>query len=251
MKRMGIKGFMIIVMILVIWSCSDLGEELQDVPAIAVISSLNFGAVTVGDSTDSTLIVSNIGELTLVILSVSLSGNDTSDFQILTEFNGTEILPDSEDTLLVQFKPSSDESKSATITIESNDPDAEFTNVALLGTGGEALPLVTFDADIDPIIGPSGSAGCSASCHTNFSSSGWTYDAIVGISSSSGMNYISPGDTLTSYLYLKITGASSISGSRMPASNPTYFDNNPEQLATIATWIMQGAQESAVSQSIR
>jgi hypothetical protein len=68
--------------------------------------------------------------------------------------------------------------------------------------------------------------------------------------SSQGLNYIEPGDPSTSYIYMKVTGATGISGSRMPFSNPSYFDDNPSALALLRVWIEEGALAAVTTNPI-
>lgn len=53
---------------------------------------------------------------------------------------------------------------------------------------------------------------------------------------------VTPGDPSTSVLFVRITGATC--GDRMPPAAPTYFDQHPDQLETIRSWIEQGAQRN-------
>ena len=81
-----------------------------------------------------------------------------------------------------------------------------------------------------------------AMCHNGTQmpnlSEGLAYTNIVNISSSAGLDYIEPGDTSQSYLYLKITGASGITGSRMPQGQLPLSDS---EIALIGNWIETGA----------
>ena len=54
-------------------------------------------------------------------------------------------------------------------------------------------------------------------------------------------NYVEPNDPDRSYFFGKITGASGISGARMPLDNPTFFDQNPVLLGQVRQWIREGA----------
>lgn len=53
---------------------------------------------------------------------------------------------------------------------------------------------------------------------------------------------VAPGDPDASVLVLKMAG--STCGDRMPPAAPTYFDQHPDQLETIRSWIDQGAQHN-------
>ncbi len=112
---------------------------------------------------------------------------------------------------------------------------------------------VDFPTQVNPIF-QVGAAGCAAGgCHGtagNFFILGTdataNYNALVNVlNSSNSLDYIEPGNTAASYLYLKITGDQSISGSRMPLGNSSYFDNHADQLETIRVWIEEGALPEA------
>ncbi len=71
--------------------------------------------------------------------------------------------------------------------------------------------------------------------------SGNSYNNIVNVKSSTGMNYIEPGSPEKSYLYLKITGAPGISGNTMPlGASPL----NSRVIDSISVWIKNGAQNN-------
>jgi hypothetical protein len=53
---------------------------------------------------------------------------------------------------------------------------------------------------------------------------------------------VTPGDPGASVLFLKIAGTTC--GQRMPPASPTYFDQQPEKLEAIRSWIEQGAQDN-------
>ena len=85
---------------------------------------------------------------------------------------------------------------------------------------------------------------CSA-CHLDGSSSGGLdlseYNNIVNVTSTqkSSLMRIKPGDTDNSYLYMKVTGAEGISGSRMPPGGQL----TTNQLDFLRDWILAGAPE--------
>ncbi|MCH8010432.1 MAG: choice-of-anchor D domain-containing protein [Candidatus Marinimicrobia bacterium] len=211
------------------------------IPDISVsLSAVDFGVISLGDSTDETITFSNQGDTTLIVSDFSIGGKDPNDFSFFPQIDTLYLETGDDTTITLQFKPITSGDKSAKLSIRSNDPDAQELDIVLSGLAG-----YTYSTHVAPIIGSTGSAGCLSSCHTFVTSSGWTYDAIVNVQSSTGngKNYITPGDTLNSYLYLKIIGDASISGSKMPADNPSYFDNNTDQLNIIREWIIQGAIE--------
>ncbi|PJA99409.1 MAG: hypothetical protein CO128_03710 [Ignavibacteriales bacterium CG_4_9_14_3_um_filter_30_11] len=68
--------------------------------------------------------------------------------------------------------------------------------------------------------------------------SGNAYNVIVGKVSSNNLNYIEPGNSSQSYLYLKLIGSNNINGSRMPKNAPAL----PQPIIdSITVWINNGA----------
>jgi hypothetical protein len=53
---------------------------------------------------------------------------------------------------------------------------------------------------------------------------------------------VTPGDPDASLLFTRITSATC--GDRMPPADPTYFDQNPDKLELVRSWIEQGAQDN-------
>lgn len=83
-------------------------------------------------------------------------------------------------------------------------------------------------------------SGCHRDFQRPFLTAEVAYDNIVRAPStqSPGLNFIEPGDPSRSYLYLKITGASGIIGTRMPQASPPL---SAAQIDTIRVWIENGA----------
>jgi hypothetical protein len=105
-------------------------------------------------------------------------------------------------------------------------------------------PTLGYAANISPIIR---SFGCSG-CHPNAGSLTVSYATLVNVSAVElpSIDYVTPGDPGHSYFWCKVNptdaacaaAGTAISGSRMPLGGP-YIDAT--NLATIETWIMQGA----------
>ncbi|MBU0995898.1 MAG: choice-of-anchor D domain-containing protein, partial [Proteobacteria bacterium] len=109
------------------------GIQAAAVPDIEILSpNHNFGNVAVHDTAESSILISNIGGAILNILTISLS--DTSSFMI-TDTSAFSIMPNESKNIIVTFNPASEEAISASIFIESNDPDETLSNVTLSGTG--------------------------------------------------------------------------------------------------------------------
>ncbi len=116
-----------------------------------------------------------------------------------------------------------------------------------------ATTLVSFEGDIQPILS---SLCAKVGCHGAVNppqglnmSDGYAWYNLVGdvnnpVSSveKPGIHRVEPGDPTNSYMYMKITAASGISGSSMPPSGNTPPDAT--QKNTIKQWILQGAKNN-------
>jgi hypothetical protein len=109
------------------------------------------------------------------------------------------------------------------------------------GTGGSSGGALSFATDVDPII----QANCSP-CHTSNTprsgmldmATGAGYASLVGVASSTGVNYVTAGDSSMSYIINKLEGTGM--GNQMP------FGMTPLDAATIQTikdWIDGGASQ--------
>ena len=104
-------------------------------------------------------------------------------------------------------------------------------------------PVETVDASFTQVRARIFAPSCALSgCHGDFEfprlSGSQTYAGIVGVASSSGQPLIDPGNPSSSYLYLKVTGASSIQGSQMPRGAP---ELSAELTELLRLWIEEGA----------
>jgi hypothetical protein len=104
----------------------------KKVPDIFVSSdSLPFGSVKVGKSLKKTLQITNNGTGDL---SVSIGGLEGSDFSV-TGSTSIAVKPKKSYKLNITFKPASAGNKTATLVLNSNDPDATTISISLTGTG--------------------------------------------------------------------------------------------------------------------
>ncbi len=84
-------------------------------------------------------------------------------------------------------------------------------------------------------------SGCHVEGNQNPNLSGNAFNRIVNQSSSQGLKYIEPGNPERSYLYMKITGASGISGVRMPRGSAPLAQS---VIDSIRVWITNGAMNN-------
>jgi len=118
-------------------------------PDISVFPiSHDFGSVNVGDtSTSQTFTISNDGVTDLEIDTLSIIGTDASEFEIQND-NCLEqtVSPSATCMVDVVFSPTEPGTKTANLSIPSNDPDEPTLNVALEGDGNQR-PEASFTAD--------------------------------------------------------------------------------------------------------
>ena len=95
--------------------------------------SLSLGQVQVGQSVKKAVIVRNIsGPATLTGITASVTAGD---FAITQALAGSSIGPGGNDALLITFTPSGPGTRTATLTITSDDSDEASFEVPLTGEG--------------------------------------------------------------------------------------------------------------------
>jgi hypothetical protein len=157
-------------------------------PKISVSpTSVNFGNLNPGGTSESVVTIKNSGKADLVISSIAISGNNPSDF---SQTNHCITMPGgSSCAVAVTFGPTSGGKKSATLSIASNDPKKPTINVKL--SGSARSPVCSYSLS-------SSSQQCDASGGT------WSFD----VNTSNGCNWTAT--TRTSWI--TITSGSSGSG---------------------------------------
>jgi hypothetical protein len=115
-------------------------------------------------------------------------------------------------------------------TTTSDDTTTEMTTAGAL----------SFEADVwTPIMLP------KCGCHQSMIGSGGlamgtdaatAYAAMVDVPSTTGVNYVTPGDSANSYVHAKITGSQG-KGSQMPLGDSL----TPEQIDIMTAWMDGGA----------
>ena len=113
-------------------------------PEIAVSpTALDFGDVGVGDTRRLSITVSNTGNATLTLTDAYIDGGGGAFKPQFT--TPIDIAPGESRDLEVSFTPPSNETYTAALVIESNDPQNPTTSVALTGTGIEVQEEPTGD----------------------------------------------------------------------------------------------------------
>ncbi len=111
-----------------------LGPELVVNPA-----SVNFGtwSISGGPSTTQSVTLHNLGNRTLNFTSITLTGTHPADFALISPVSGltNPLLGFQSRVLVLQFDPSAEGARSASLTIVSDDCDESTIQVPLNGTG--------------------------------------------------------------------------------------------------------------------
>lgn len=116
-------------------------------------AAVSFGSVSVGESSPAQFVtVINQGYAPLVIGTVSMTGANPYDFSPISDGCSGQTLPTSDScTLQVVFTPKTTGSRSATLSISSNDPDTPQIGVPLSGSAQTVV--------YDLVERPNGDAG--------------------------------------------------------------------------------------------
>lgn len=115
-----------------------LGPDVDVMPP----SPYHFGAVAVGSRTFRRFVVSNLGQLDLLVSSAVLGSADSGELEITAGSGPFTVAPGDTRDVTVFFTPLSEGDKRATLEITSNDPDERRLEVVLLGVGLEPRVMV-------------------------------------------------------------------------------------------------------------
>jgi len=121
---------------------------------------LAFGAACVAspdvDPSKGSFFIENAGQNTLTVSSVTLSGANAASFALTPAPTvPLAIAPRDQVELPLSFAPTGPGNQSATVVIETDDPDAPTVNVRLTGIGQNLAPQPTYAATCE---GPDGGA---------------------------------------------------------------------------------------------
>ena len=95
--------------------------------------SVNFGAVDQGQTASRSVTVSNLGSAALNIIGIDLAGDTNSEF--FQSHNCALVMPAASCTVELGYTPVAEGNSSASLVIESDDPDQPSLSVALSGQG--------------------------------------------------------------------------------------------------------------------
>ena len=105
---------------------------------LSSVSELDFGAVSVGESSDRTFSVANIGTADLSISQAMIEGAGARHFRLVQGATNTLLAPLANVDLTVAFSPQSPGTKNASLRIVSNGPGSPHL-IQLSGGGAEGL----------------------------------------------------------------------------------------------------------------
>ncbi|MDH3300131.1 MAG: choice-of-anchor D domain-containing protein [Acidimicrobiia bacterium] len=110
-------------------------------PDIAVSpTSVSFGSVVIGSSGSASVLVTNEGGGSLSVSSTTLGGTDATLFSIDAGGGAFTLAPGGSQVIDLSFSPAAVGSYSATLTIDSDDPDEASVAVPLTGDGVDVPP---------------------------------------------------------------------------------------------------------------
>ncbi|MBA1145864.1 choice-of-anchor D domain-containing protein [Ectothiorhodospiraceae bacterium WFHF3C12] len=98
--------------------------------------TVEFGSVTVGENATQDVTVSNTGDAGFNVTAVNLGGANVGDFTIIGNDCGT-VAGSGSCTVSVQFTPSTEGARSASLTVETDLGENASETIELTGTGGE------------------------------------------------------------------------------------------------------------------
>jgi hypothetical protein len=111
------------------------------IPDIAVTPTThNYGTQPVGTGVLQSFTFSNTGDGDVVVGQLTMTGPNAGAFTIMNGQAGFTIAPGASQIIDVRFAPASEGTKSATLSVPSNDPDENPVLIPLNGVGGPAAP---------------------------------------------------------------------------------------------------------------
>ncbi len=180
-------------------SLSGTGTELPTKTLdVSPALSYDYGSVTMGESRSKTFVLSNSGNTSLTLSELSVSGTNSSNFEIVSPGTSSfEIPAGSSQEVEVRFTPSSAGGKTALLTISNDSDNSPNKTIGLSGTGTE---LPTKILDVSPALSydyGSVTMGESRSKTFVLSNSGNTSftvsELLVSGTNSSNFEIVSPG----------------------------------------------------------
>jgi hypothetical protein len=218
----------------------------------------DFGNVLVGDSsTPSTFTIENNGDADLHIQSISFISGDVGDFSYNDSSMSSTISPGGSTSFSVTFTPTGTGSKSATLSIENDDPFRDPYSFTVWGLGEPKIPDIHVRQGSTNL--PSGSSiydygvvllGNGAPVQFTIRNRGTGDLQVTGISSSSGEFIITSAPSLphtiapSTNAYFTVEFVPSVAGNR--SSTVTITSDDPDGFENPYTFTLQGYGETPV-----
>ena len=115
-------------------------------------TTLDFGAVPVGDQVFGLLDIANVGRADLQVDQLTLTGSGAFE---LSSSGGFTVGPEGDtDQLIITYLPNVPTGDTAILTITSNDPDEPAVSVELIGNGGGAANYPEADIVCPTVVYP-------------------------------------------------------------------------------------------------
>lgn len=116
-------------------------ESLPNPEISASPTAIDFGTVNAGSSSSVNLTITNSGSADVLIQRLTISGPNVIDFVTQNDYcTGTTLLPSQNCMVQIIFSPHATGSKSATLSISSNDPATPIQTVSLSGSSNGFFP---------------------------------------------------------------------------------------------------------------
>ncbi len=196
------------------------------VPALTVSnSSLDFGTILTGNSTQQQITLSSTGNDTLLISTIDF---DLSEYSI-DATTPLELIPGASQLMTITFQPDGAGSFNGSMTINSNSPSTPD----VVSLAGDAEVPVSYVGSVQPVW----NASCGG-CHGSNGGLSLTSYANLMAGTSSNGPVVVRGDGANSLIIKRIKGTT---GGLMPQGGPALSVGT---IATIETWINQGAQDN-------
>jgi parallel beta-helix repeat protein len=119
------------------------GEPTPDPAVASEPSTVDFGNVSVGDSTRRAVTVANNGTGALEVTDLSVTGADAANFSE-TASEPFALAPGEARDIVVSYEPTAERSDTAALEIQHNDTDRSTIAVGLSGNGTEATGAAVY-----------------------------------------------------------------------------------------------------------
>ncbi len=140
----------------IVFTCYVPSPELQLVDADGVNQNcgftLGYGSIGIGNNSELTFTIENVGVLDLDVTSLVLSGANTGDYTIVSPIGGFTVNPGDSQDVVVRFTPTANGTRTATLTINNNDANEGACTVLLTGVGYTPAPNIRVEKNTFAII---------------------------------------------------------------------------------------------------